>query len=96
LNYESTVESVEKERNHGKKPGNPTTCYRDEWKVRVWELPPSFMAFSLEEPRSLLRSSSLAERIVYGGGSGASTPHIPNSFMGKYIFQHPPVKNGRQ
>jgi len=44
---------------HGKKPGDPTACCGEELQVWVLGAVAPIMAFSLEEPRSLLRGSSL-------------------------------------
>ena len=42
----NTLEGVEKI-NHGKKPGNPTDCCGDEWKVGVWGLPLHYGFFQI-------------------------------------------------
>jgi inorganic pyrophosphatase len=39
--------------------------------------------------RVLKKKNHLPKRRYIWGGSSASTPYIPHSFFGKYVFQHP-------
>jgi hypothetical protein len=80
--HKNDIQRALKKRNHGKKPGNPTTCCGDEWSAGLEATAP-VIAFSLEEPRSKLRGSSLAELIEYMRGRSS---HIYHTLLRANIF----------